>query len=94
MMPKRRHLILVAPQSSDEDRRVGRIRTRHSNVDGARLRKPVRGRDPNISSVLSLAKYERGEDDYRHRMIMNGLAFVVTAVLIVAGVWLAANIHE
>jgi hypothetical protein len=26
-------------------------------------------------------------------MIINGLAFVVTAVLIAAGVWLASNLH-
>jgi hypothetical protein len=58
-----------------------------------RSREPINDHDPNISSVLSLAKYERDgeEDDYRHRMIMNGLALFVIAALIVAGVWLTAN---
>jgi hypothetical protein len=44
--------------------------------------------------ILSLAKYERDaqEDDYRERMILNGLAFVVTAALIAIGFWLASNI--
>jgi hypothetical protein len=44
---------------------------------------------------LRLAKYERDgqEDDYRHRMTKNVLAFFVTVVLIATGVWLAANIH-
>jgi hypothetical protein len=43
------------------------------------------------SPVADLAKYERPETeaDYRHRMKMNGLALVITCVLIVAGLWLA-----
>jgi hypothetical protein len=44
---------------------------------------------------MNLAKYERGgEDDYMHRMIMNGRALVVNAALIAAGVWLGVNIHD
>ena len=42
--------------------------------------------------VSDLKEYERRPDepdDYRHRMIMNGLAFAVTVVLIVAGIWIA-----
>jgi hypothetical protein len=37
--------------------------------------------------VLRLAKYERDgeEDDYRHSVIMNGLALFAIAALIVAG---------
>ena len=43
------------------------------------------------SPVEDLGKYERpqGEDDYRHRMIVNGLALVATIVLIVIGIWIA-----
>jgi hypothetical protein len=41
--------------------------------------------------LADLAKYERGEeiDDYRHRMIVNAVAFVFVLVLIAAGLWLA-----
>lgn len=43
--------------------------------------------------VDDLKKYESapdGEpDDYRHRMIMNGLGLLVTVFLIVVGVWIA-----
>ena len=42
--------------------------------------------------VEDLRKYERapGEtDDYRHRMLMNGLAFAATIALIVVGIWIA-----
>ena len=42
--------------------------------------------------VPDLEKYERSTDepdDFRHRMLMNGLALAVTVVLIVAGIWIA-----
>ena len=43
------------------------------------------------SPVQDLERFERteGEDDYRHRMIMNGMALVVTVLLIAAGIWIA-----
>jgi hypothetical protein len=94
-MPERRHFYLVARQSSDDDHRVVHLRARRAKADGmARWRGPIRDGNPNISSVLSLAKYERDghEGDSRQRMIMNGLAFLVTVALIAIGVWLAANI--
>ena len=42
--------------------------------------------------VPDLEKYERTPDepdDFRHRMLMNGIGLVVTVVLIVAGLWIA-----
>ena len=42
--------------------------------------------------VPDLEQYERGPeepDDYRHRMLMNGLALAVTIVLIAVGLWIA-----
>jgi len=43
--------------------------------------------------VDDLKKYEAAPesepDDYRHRMIMNGLGLLVTIFLVVAGVWIA-----
>jgi hypothetical protein len=55
-----------------------------------------RRRDPSIldsgySPVPDLAKYECPESDdaYRHRMMMNAIAFVFTSVLVLVGVWLA-----
>jgi hypothetical protein len=46
--------------------------------------------------IDDLAKYERteSEDNYRHRMTMNALGFLVTIVLIFIGVWLANTISE
>lgn len=42
--------------------------------------------------VPDLDKYERvpdEPDDFRHRMLMNGLGLVVTVVLIMTGIWIA-----
>jgi hypothetical protein len=38
-----------------------------------------------------LTRYERRPDepdDYRHRMVMNGLALIVTVALIAVGIWI------
>jgi hypothetical protein len=46
--------------------------------------------------VENLAKYEAGSggDDYRHRMMINVLVFVVSALLICGGIWLAIKIAD
>jgi len=95
MISERRHLSLVSPESNGDDYDVIRFRPRRALASGtAGRRQPVHDRDPTISSVLSLAKYERDdqEDDHRHRMTMNVLALVVTIALVAAGVWLAAEL--
>ena len=51
---------------------------------------------PTEPPVANLAKFQQveGEDDYRHRMTMNGLALLVTTLLVIAGLWLAFSIAE
>ena len=47
---------------------------------------------PRPPPVPDLEKYERvpdEPDDFRHRMVMNGLGLAVTVVLIVTGIWIA-----
>ena len=47
---------------------------------------------PRPPQVPDLGKYERRPDetdDYRHRMLMNGLGLLATIVLIVVGLWIA-----
>lgn len=46
---------------------------------------------PPPSPVQDLDKFERpeGEDDYRHRMVMNAMAAGVTILLIAGGIWIA-----
>jgi len=48
------------------------------------------------TAVADLQKYQRAreEEDYRHRMVVNGLALAFCIVLAVAGVWLVNEIAE
>jgi hypothetical protein len=57
-------------------------------------RKPVAPKDP--SPISDIGHYARGgrDDDYRHRMTMNVLAFLVCLLLAAAGIWLASRIAE
>jgi hypothetical protein len=47
--------------------------------------------DPDPSPVPDLGRYQGREssDEYRHRMMVNAVAFAFTSLLVVAGVWLA-----
>ena len=97
MMSRRRHFTSATRHSGDDDGRVVSFRPRRAKmVRMDKWRKPAYDRDRHISVILNLAKFEvdAREDDYTQRMIMNGLAFVVLLVLIVIGIWLAANIND
>jgi hypothetical protein len=57
-----------------------------------RLRGAQSARNPPQPTVPDLEKYEQTPDepdDFRHRMMMNGLGLVVTVVLIASGLWIA-----
>jgi hypothetical protein len=62
------------------------------NINGKNHDDGLRGFIPkyssNITNLLSLAKYECDgqQEDYRHRMLANMLAFLVTIALIATGV--------
>ena len=49
-----------------------------------------------VHSVDDLARFERSpeQDDYRHRMMMNGAALLVVLVLTVIGIWIANTMAE
>ena len=77
--------------------RILRFRSRTPATSGVpRLRAggmPMSGPSP----VEGIGKYERpgiDQDDYRHRMTVNALAFTLLLLLIVVGVWLAIKIAE
>jgi hypothetical protein len=78
--------------ADDDDRRVIRFRPRMRNAPGSRWRDPSI-HDSGYSPVPDLTKYEcpQSDDEYRHRMMMNAIAFVFTSLLVLAGVWLANN---
>jgi hypothetical protein len=67
-----------------------------NSEDGpVRLRRLSQKSGADIRALLSLAKYEYAhEDDYKQRMIVNGLALVVAVALIATGVLLASNLHD
>jgi hypothetical protein len=55
---------------------------------GALFARPV----PRPPAVPDLKKFERAPDepdDFRHRMLMNGLGLAVTVALVGAGIWIA-----
>ena len=56
----------------------------------------ARPRVPPGAPIEDVGKYARSEepDDYRQRMINNGLAMTFCIVLVVIGVWLANTIAE
>jgi len=78
--------------TKDEDKgRVVPFRPRTSRSWNAKLRP----RDQSRSPVADLSKYSRApEDDYRHRMFMNLLAFLVLSFIVGCGIWLADNISD
>jgi hypothetical protein len=93
-MPRRqRYSITALPTSSDDNHRVVSF-PNGKGRNTAFWRKPTSHTDPGL--LLSFAKFERDglEDDYRHRMIMNALALIVVAILIVIGVWMMTNIDD
>ena len=64
-----------------------------------RPRRSLFVRNPSPPSpVEDLGKYERAgtetPDDYRHRMIINGAALVVTMLLIAGGIWIANSMAQ
>jgi len=72
-----------SPSSSDREARVVNFPA------GRTARKPL---EKPAAPVEGLAKYQGGQEspsDYRHRMIVNAVAFFIVAVLIGAGLWLA-----
>lgn len=81
-------------QPPGEKGRVIRFRPRGASPSGWRW--PMQRSRSDDAPVADLSKYERvpGDDDYRHRMIVNVLGLTVTLVLVVIGVWLANSISE
>ena len=76
-------VVVNRPSSSEHEGRVLPFRSR-----GALFVRPV----PHPPTVPNLEKYERAADepdDFRHRMLMNGLGLVVTVALVGAGIWIA-----
>ena len=76
-----------APQRDDERGRILPFQRRGQT--GPRV-------PPPEAPVEDVGKYARSEepDNYRQRMINNGLAFAACVILVAIGVWLATAIAE
>jgi hypothetical protein len=106
LMPE--HVISDRPSADDERGRVLRFRLRGVPSAGGWVPRGLGPSTLGPSGRLGpgslgsggpvddLARYEQadGDDSYRHRMLMNAIAFAITAMLIVSGVWLTSKILE
>jgi hypothetical protein len=83
------------PSDKPEDQLQGRVVPfrRPGSPSGSRIAPIV---PQPASPVEDLSQYERthGEDDYRHRMLMNGVAALVTVLLIAGGIWIANSMAQ
>ena len=80
------------PVRTEERGRVLQFRPR-----AARSRNDKPRREQARSPVPDLSRFHRlpGDDEgYRHRMLMNALAFVVLSVMVFFGVWIADNMTQ
>jgi len=80
------------PSKDEEKGRVLPFRPRAPRSWNAQLRL----RDQSRSPVDDLSKYSRSpdEDNHRHRMVMNLLAFLVLALIVYCGIWLANTLSQ
>lgn len=80
------------PSKDEEKGRVLPFRPRASQSWNAKLRLRDQPRGP----VDDLSKYSRppDEDEYRHRMVMNLLAFLVLALIVYCGIWLTTTMSQ
>jgi len=79
-------------QSNGAVAQVIRFRPRKGGSRVSRGGKSLIGNaDPDRSPVPDLSGYQGREssEEYRHRMMVNVVAFAFTSILVVAGVWLA-----
>jgi hypothetical protein len=80
--------------ADDDHGRVTRLRPRMGRMPARHWRNPpIDDCSRHHSPVPDLAKYEcpESDDEYRHRMILNAVAFVFTSLLVLAGVWIATH---
>ena len=80
------------PRPDEEKGRIVLFRPRIPRARNDNLRRPP----PLRSPVDDLSKYEqdRENDNYRHRMINNLLAFVVLSLIVYCGIWLANTMAQ
>jgi hypothetical protein len=81
------------PVVTDDDHRVLKFRPRTMNQPPRSSHGP-RGLSPAQPPDLSRFEQSHDIDDYRHRMIMNVAAGIITVALTGFGIWLATSIVD
>jgi hypothetical protein len=74
---------VTKPDTSEHESRILPFRRR-----GALLTRDVRHR-PLVPDLKKFEETPEQPDDFKHRMLMNGLGLAVTALLVVCGIWIA-----
>jgi hypothetical protein len=74
---------VTKPDTSEHEGQILPFRPR-----GSLLTRNVRP-PPLVPDLRKFEETPEGPDDFKHRMLMNGLGLVVTVLLIVGGVWIA-----
>ena len=83
------------PSENETMGRVILLRPRRTASAGLRRIETARSPDnPALVGDLSRYKQVQDHDDYRHRMITNGLALAICVVLVLAGLWIADTMAE
>jgi len=80
---------------SSEGNRVVPFRPGHPRAGNDN--RPAGPSPPSPPDIGDLTRFERsgdGQDDYRHRMIVNGLVFILCVFLVLAGIWLATKMAQ
>jgi hypothetical protein len=83
-------------EDTNQNKGMGRVIRLRPRGAAPRRAAEAGGMPVRPAPVGDLSPYERTDDgdDYRHRMITNGIAFLVCVVLVVAGVWIADTMAD
>src|SRR5271156_2636746 len=85
---------MITPKllKNEENARVIPFRPRapHSWNGKSRLRVQTRSPVPDLSKYSGAPE----EDDYRQRMLINVLAFLVLSLMVYCGIWIADNMSQ
>jgi len=86
----------ITAEDTNQNDGMGRVIRLRPRGPAPRRAPEAGGMPARRAPVGDLSPYERADDgdDYRHRMITNGAAFLVCVVLVVVGVWIADTMAE
>jgi hypothetical protein len=79
---------------SGESARVVPLRPRRPVAGNDNATRPAGGSPPSVGDLARFEQRGDAPEDYRHRMLVNGVAFVVCIFLVLAGVWIATTMAQ